>query len=131
MASTILLADNDKMLLQALKSELEKSGFAIASAEDGKKAVQILAGGVPDLVLSEVALPGVDGYALLKELRQSREGKLTPFLFLTSRCTREDVLKGIRQGADLYLTKPITSGELLGYVRSRLERFSEIKGAVA
>jgi putative two-component system response regulator len=123
----VLVVEDDHALLIALKDILEAAGFQVNTATHGEAALESFRREKPALILSDIAMPGMDGIELYEAVRSQPGGKETPFIFLTARGTREDVFEGRSLGADDYITKPISSHELLTTVRSRLRRSNEIK----
>jgi DNA-binding NarL/FixJ family response regulator len=79
----------------------------------------------PDLILCDVMMPELDGYGVLKALRENAATRATPFIFLTARGEKPDVRAGMNLGADDYLTKPVAKGDLLNAISSRLKRADE------
>jgi putative two-component system response regulator len=122
---TILVVEDDPAMLIALRDILEGAGYAIHTAENGQEALNILNHSKPELILSDIAMPVMDGFELLEAVRERPTGTTIPFIFLTARGTREDIFTGKSLGVDDYITKPVTSKELLSAVRSRLQRADE------
>ena len=126
--ATILLVDDDEALLEGMHDLLELSGYHAVTAENGVQAVGILeaSGQLPDLIVSDITMPGMDGYQLLEEARARDEWKSIPFIFLTARSTKKDVRSGKKLGADDYVAKPFDADDLLVAVESLLKRRSEL-----
>jgi putative two-component system response regulator len=124
-SQTLLVVEDDPAMLIALRDILENAGYIILTAENGQDALNILANSKPELILSDIAMPVMDGFELLEAVRQRPTGATIPFIFLTARGTREDIFTGKSLGVDDYITKPITSKELLSAVRARLQRADE------
>jgi putative two-component system response regulator len=124
-SQTLLVVEDDPAMLIALRDILENAGYTILTAENGQDALNILANSRPELILSDIAMPVMDGIDLLEAVRQRPTGATIPFIFLTARGTREDIFTGKSLGVDDYITKPITSKELLSAVRARLQRADE------
>jgi putative two-component system response regulator len=122
----VLVVEDDHAMLVALRDILETAGFQVRTATHGEAALESFAKERPALILSDIAMPGMDGIELYETVRSQPGGKETPFVFLTARGTREDIFAGRSLGADDYITKPISSHELLTTVRSRLRRSNEI-----
>ncbi len=121
----LLVVEDDPAMLIALRDILEGEGYQVAIAANGKEALEILDGFHPALILSDISMPVMDGIELLKAVRSRSSGAAIPFIFLTARGTREDIFAGKSLGVDDYITKPITSRELLATVRARLQRADE------
>ena len=124
-SQTLLVVEDDPAMLIALRDILENAGYVILTAENGQDALNILANSKPELILSDIAMPVMDGFELLEAVRQRPTGATIPFIFLTARGTREDIFTGKSLGVDDYITKPVTSKELLSAVRARLQRADE------
>jgi putative two-component system response regulator len=122
---TLLVVEDDPAMLIALRDILENAGYIILTAENGRDALDILSNSKPELILSDIAMPVMDGFDLLEAVRQRPTGATIPFIFLTARGTREDIFTGKSLGVDDYITKPVTSKELLSAVRARLQRADE------
>jgi two-component system OmpR family response regulator len=103
-----------------LGDALRLSGFEVLEAADGSKALTVLQGGKVDLIISDVNMPGMDGYEMLSHLRA--QGDETPAIMLTARRERADVTKGLKLGADDYVTKPFGLEELILRVNAVLRR---------
>jgi len=105
-----------------LAEVLLMEGYDVLDAENGRKGIEQARRGRPDLILCDVLMPNMDGYAVLETLRAEKATAQTPFIFLTATGERGDVRFGMNLGADDYLVKPISLKELLGAVRARLDR---------
>lgn len=117
----ILVVDDEPRLLAFLRSELIASGYQVHTARDGKGALRVAAARGPDLVILDVMLPGRDGFELVGLLRQ---GGPVPIIMLTARGQKADKLKGLKLGADDYVTKPFDVEELMARVHTVLRRSS-------
>jgi DNA-binding NarL/FixJ family response regulator len=118
----ILVIDDHEPMRRNLAMILEMEGYKPLLADGGKKGLELVRKEKPDLVLCDVAMPEVDGYAVLKALRDDKETATLPFIFLTARGEKIDVRLGMNYGADDYLTKPVGHEELLAAIVARLER---------
>jgi putative two-component system response regulator len=125
--ASVLVVEDDHAMLLALKDILETAGFQVRTAAHGEAALELFRKERPALILSDIAMPGMDGIKFLDAVRDLPGGKETPFVFLTARGAREDVFAGRDMGVDDYITKPISSHELLTTVRAQLRRSNEIK----
>lgn len=124
----ILAVEDEADLLDLLKEELEAEGHEVVTACDGHKALDKLASFVPDIVISDVSMPNMDGFALLENLRASYPALAdTPFLFLTALADREDELRAREMGVDDYLTKPIDFDMLHSVLATRLRQVARMK----
>jgi len=122
----ILVVEDDTVLAAALTRALNQSAYAVDLAPDGEAANLALATTTYDLVVLDIALPKVDGLAVLRRLRDRRS--ITPVLILTARDTLEDRVNGLDLGADDYLTKPFGSAEFAARVRAQLRRARPVEG---
>lgn len=124
----ILLIEDDQALLDGMHDVLALSGYRVTTATNGLAALDVLGGdeSLPDLIVSDIMMPDMDGYQLLETLRANQEWKRIPFIFLTAKTTRPDVRLGKELGADDYLTKPFDVEDLLVAIRSRLQRHIEM-----
>jgi signal transduction histidine kinase len=116
----ILLAD-DNADLRHYVSGLLASAFDVEAVADGREALQAIRARRPDLVLSDVMMPGLDGFGLLRELRQDATLRAIPFILLSARAGEESAVEGFEAGADDYLVKPFSARELLALVKSNLQ----------
>ncbi|NEQ97229.1 MAG: response regulator transcription factor [Cyanothece sp. SIO2G6] len=123
---TILLVDDDATLRIALSHYLENCGYAILQAETGVQALSIFEQHHPDLIVSDIIMPQMDGLEFCRTLRSHRCGRLTPFIFLSSRGRLDDRIKGHQIGADDYLVKPFEPRELVAKIEAQLERSHRI-----
>jgi putative two-component system response regulator len=120
----ILLVEDDDVLRQAAAQVLANEGYEVTSVHDGNEALQLLHqhGYVPDLIVSDINMPHVDGFALLNGVRSTDRGMTIPFLFVSASNDPAKVSQARRLGADDYLFKPFELQELLDAVRARLDR---------
>ena len=125
MSELLLIVEDDLSLREVIRLGLEGEGYRVATAEDGPAALLAFASLQPDLVLLDVMLPGLDGFAVCRELRKV---SLVPIIMLTARTSTSDVVEGLEAGADDYVTKPFEFPELLARVRSVLRRASVRSG---
>jgi DNA-binding response OmpR family regulator len=124
---TLLVAEDNGAMLSALKDILQSAGYRVLTATNGKKALDLFHHEKPDLILSDSAMPEMDGLQFLQSVRMTTAGRAIPFILLTARDMRGDILNAKSLGADDYLIKPISGQELLTNIHSRLRRFDEIK----
>jgi len=122
--TSILVVEDDPAIRQNLQRLLRLEGFSAEVAENGLEALEKLAGPLPDLVLSDVSMPGMDGHQLLVALRSQPRTADLPFILLTAMADRASVRQGMNTGADDYITKPFQREEVLEAIRARLERSS-------
>ena len=118
MSSRILIAEDEGRIASFLEKGLRANGFATEIAVDGDEALRLGRSGRFDLLILDLGLPGKDGFAVLRELRD--EGRSLPVVILTARSGINDTVSGLDGGADDYITKPFSFEELLARVRVRL-----------
>jgi PAS domain S-box-containing protein len=111
----VLVVDDDPALRRVVTHGLEDAGYRVLTAAEGQAALDALSQQVPDVVLLDVMLPGTDGFALL---RQIREWTAVPIIMLTARASEQDVVRGLHLGADDYVTKPFRLSELLARIEA-------------
>ncbi len=116
----ILIVEDEKLLADSLKLLLERNGFEVECAYDGKSGAEYAELGVYDLLILDVMMPGMDGYQVARQVRAKRFS--TPILMLTARSEVEDRITGLNAGADYYLTKPFDTRELLACINALLRR---------
>lgn len=118
----ILIVEDDPAIRLNLQRLLRLEGFTTDVAENGLEALEKLADTLPDLILSDVSMPGMDGHQLLAELRSQPRTADLPFILLTAMADRASVRQGMNTGADDYITKPFQRDEVLEAIRVRLDR---------
>jgi DNA-binding response OmpR family regulator len=119
MTNHILLVDDDKLLRRTLAFNLEQAGYRVSTAANGEDALALAARDLPDLVLLDIGLPGMDGLDALRAFKQSYD---VPILFLTARRRELDEVVGLELGADDYITKPFDVDVLLAHIKAVLRR---------
>ena len=118
----ILLVEDDAPLLDVMRCLLEAEGHEVCPAVNGKQALDLFVSTRPNLVVSDIMMPEMNGYELLEAVRILPEGITIPFLFLSARTERSDVDRARSLGVDDYLFKPFEAPELINAVRARLDR---------
>ena len=119
MAKKVLIVEDDNNIAELLHLYLEKEGFETQVARDGGKGVELFRSFQPDLVLLDIMLPVMDGWSVLKKIRES--GK-TPVIMLTAKGELEDRVTGLESGADDYIVKPFEMKEVLARIHAVLRR---------
>ena len=114
--------EDQTVMRENLVTLLELEGFQVASAENGRRGVELALAAPPDLVLCDVMMPVLDGYGVLDQLRRQPTTQRVPFIFLTAKGERTDIRAGMNLGADDYLVKPVNQADLLEAIAARLER---------
>jgi two-component system sensor histidine kinase/response regulator len=116
----ILVIEDEEAVRANLVELLDAEGFQVLSAADGQAGVSLAREHLPDIILCDIMMPGLDGYGVLEALRQDPATATLPFVFLSARADRSDMRQGMNLGADDYLTKPFTREELLQALSTRL-----------
>jgi len=123
---TLLVVEDNHALREGLREMLGMEGFTVLTASNGREALDNMQSITPDLILSDIAMPEMDGFAFFEAVRNKPEWVTIPFVFLTARGEKQDVLAGKDLGAEDYLVKPLTRDELVTAVRSRLSRSRQL-----
>jgi len=123
----ILIAEDNSVLRLALEEMLSLEGYVVLAAANGAEALSHMDMLTPDMIISDIAMPEMDGYAFFDNVRANPDWISIPFIFLTARGTKDDILVGKDLGAEDYLVKPLNRLELLTAVRSRLDRSQQLK----
>ena len=126
MKRRVLIVEDDPVIRANVLELLTEEGFEVIAAQDGADGLALVKARVPDLVVCDITLPKLDGYAVLREIREDPAIASTPFIFLTAKAERADLRTGMNLGADDYLSKPFTARELLDAVQIRMRRVSEL-----
>ena len=122
MKPLILIAEDEPAMVDMIRYNLEQEGFEVSAALDGEEARLRIAEENPDLVLLDWMLPYISGLELCRQLRRSPDTKHLPIIMLTARGEEEDRVRGLTSGADDYVTKPFSPGELVARIRAVLRR---------
>lgn len=123
----VLVIDDSPDVSELIGETLKVNGYSVFVAEDGLVGVHMAQQYLPDLILCDVNMPQLDGYATLTALRQHSSTATIPFIFLTGIADKMNIRQGMELGADDYLTKPFTISELIATVKARLEKQAAIK----
>jgi DNA-binding NarL/FixJ family response regulator len=131
MSKRLLVVDDEPNLLRAVAACLKAENYEVSTARSGHEALLQLAESVPDLVISDIRMPGMDGYKLARQLRGSPRTALVPIVFLTAKDETADRIEGFRAGIDAYLTKPFEPDELIAVVSAILQRVERTHSQIA
>ena len=131
MSKRLLVVDDEANLLRAVAACLKAGGYEVSTARSGREALVQLAEAVPDLVVSDIRMPGMDGYQLARQLRGAPRTALVPVVFLTAKDETADRIEGFRAGVDAYLTKPFEPDELIAVVNGILNRVERTHSQIA
>lgn len=126
MKKILLIEDNDE-IRENTAEILELSNYEVFTAENGKSGVESAVENKPDLIVSDIMMPVLDGYGVLMTLQRNPETQNIPFIFLTAKAERSDFRKGMELGADDYITKPFEGSELLNAIERRLKKAELLK----
>ena len=127
----ILIIEDEPGIRINLSLMLRSEGFAVTAAENGRIGVARAGEVVPDLIISDIMMPELDGFGVLAALREDPRFKATPFIFLSALDDRASMRRGMNLGADDYLPKPFTRDELLAAVRSRLSKLDAMEQVIS
>jgi DNA-binding NarL/FixJ family response regulator len=129
MPGQLVLVDDEPGLREAVQAYLEDSGFKVHTATNGKDGWEVVQRVLPDLVISDVMMPQVDGYQFLQTLRADDRFQALPVIFLTARGMTTDRIQGYEAGCDAYLPKPFDPDELVAIVKSLMNRQAKLQAA--
>ena len=118
----LLLIDDGPNLILLVKDYLEFRGYNVDTAENGREALEVLDNLVPDMIICDVMMPEMDGYTLVKHIRKEPVTNRIPVLFLSAKGQSQDRVKGLNEGADVYMSKPFEPEELVAQVESSLKQ---------
>jgi len=120
----VLVIDDEKDLLELVRYNLEKEGYRIKTAEDGEAGLEAAKRELPDIVIVDLMLPGIDGLDVCRRLRADERTARTPIIMLTAKSAETDRVVGLEMGADDYITKPFSPRELAARIKAVLRRVS-------
>lgn len=113
----ILVVDDDPYILMSLEFLMKKNGFDVMVARNGREALELVEKQVPHIVLLDIMMPDVDGYAICKHIKSSKKLKDARVVFMSAKSKESDIQKGYDLGASLYVTKPFSTRQLLKQVQ--------------
>ena len=131
MNKRLLIVDDEVKLLRAVAVDLRAEGYVVTTARGGAEALAVIAESLPDLIISDVRMPGIDGYQLARKLRENQRTTLIPIIFLTAKDKIADRIEGFRSGIDAYVTKPFEPDELLVIIAGILRRVERTHSEIA
>ncbi len=126
----ILIVDDDSLLRKVLQKSLEQKGYQVISVDSGSSALAQFSQDVPDIIISDVSMPEMNGFEFCRQLRSQPSGKLIPFIFLSAKNDLDDRIQGHTIGADSYLTKPFEMKELLANIEALIERSRRVHAEI-
>ncbi len=124
----LLLVDDDPNLILLVKDYLEFNGYEVITAGHGREAMKILEQETPDLIVCDVMMPEMDGYTFVQEIRKDARLDWLPVIFLSAKGQSQDRIKGLSQGADVYMVKPFEPDELVAQVKSTINQSVRLMG---
>jgi len=127
----ILVVDDDPLILKLLRTTLETAGYSVYAAQDGEEGLAAVRNEHPDLVITDIMMPKVDGFELVRRLRDDPIVGAIPLVILSAKGEETDLVKGLELGADDYVTKPFRPKELVARINSIFRRQGERIGKVA
>ncbi len=113
----ILVCDDERHIVRLIQVNLERQGWNVVTAYDGKEGLEKVASEKPDLLVLDVMMPYMDGFEVLKSIRKDPATEKLPVIMLTAKAQDKDVFEGYHYGADMYLTKPFNPRELVTFVK--------------
>lgn len=127
----ILVVEDHAPLLGLIARTLQHDGHVVMAASSAARALAAMTDTLPDLIVSDIMMSGLDGYALVEQIRADPRTDLIPIVFLTARDTRKERIKGLQAGVDAYLTKPFEPEELIAVIENILTRVSRTHQRIA
>lgn len=127
--TTILILEDDENVRLPLVDLLEAENYKVIAAKDGKEGLEMAQKRKPDLIVSDIMMPEMDGYEVFSALQKDPLTAIIPFIFLTARTDPADIREGLGLGADDFITKPFEQDDLLEAIRVRLNKFKRISEA--
>ena len=113
----VLVCDDERHIVRLIQVNLERQGYTVVTAFDGKEGLEKVRSEKPNLCVLDVMMPYMDGFEVLKALRREPETENLPVIMLTAKAQDKDVFEGYHYGADMYLTKPFNPMELVTFVK--------------
>lgn len=131
LSKRLLIVDDEPNLLRAVAACLRGEGYEVDTARSGEEALVYVAQRLPDLIVSDIRMPRMDGYAFARQLRGNPRTDLVPIVFLTAKDESSDRIAGLRSGVDAYLTKPFEPDELIAVIANILARVERTHAEIA
>jgi len=113
----VLVCDDERHIVRLIQVNLERQGYQVVTAFDGKEGLEKVRSEKPDLCVLDVMMPYMDGFEVLKSIRRDPATEQLPVIMLTAKAQDKDVFEGYHYGADMYLTKPFNPMELVTFVK--------------
>ena len=128
MPKEILIVDDEPSIVVPIQFLMEQQGYSVIVAENGHDALDVIYKYIPDLVLLDIMLPGIDGYEVCEIVRLNPKLRNIKIIFLTAKGREVEIAKGLALGADAYITKPFSNAELVAKVKTVLDNIHEEAG---
>jgi two-component system alkaline phosphatase synthesis response regulator PhoP/two-component system response regulator VicR len=128
MPKKVLVCDDERHIVRLIQVNLERQGYEVVTAYDGKEGLEKIRSEKPALVVLDVMMPYMDGFEVLKNLRKDPATENIPVIMLTAKAQDADVFQGYHYGADMYLTKPFNPMELVTFVKRLSENQDDSSG---
>ena len=125
MSKKILIADDEPNIVAAIEFLLQQRGYEVQVAQNGEEALRLVEAGVPDLVLLDVMMPKKSGYEVCARIREREDWRHIKVIMLSAKGRETEVNKGLSMGADLYVTKPFSTRELMAKLKDLLDQESQ------
>lgn len=122
----VLVVDDEQHIIELIKFNLESNGFDVIESDNGEQAIQIAEEEIPNVIILDLMLPGIDGLEACKRIRMNEKTSGIPIIMVTAKGEETDKVLGLELGADDYLTKPFSVRELLARIKAVLRRFESI-----
>lgn len=127
MNEKILVIEDEDEIRESISDILELHEFEVILAEDGEVGITRAKKELPDLIISDILMPNIDGYEVFNTLQKNKKTQLIPFVFLTAKAELKDIRTGLSMGADDYIVKPFSADDLVNSVKTRLEKYKKIR----
>jgi len=121
--TSILVVDDEEILLRTVKSILESAGYHVLTAKTGEEGLEMAQEKMPDLILLDIILPGIKGREVCLKIKENEKTKSIPVIFLTSKNSPDDILAEIDAGAEMHLTKPVNPNTLIPTIEEVLSTY--------
>lgn len=121
LAQKVLIVDDDPNILMSLEFLMRKSGYVVFIARNGKEALELLDFNMPDIALLDIMMPDVDGYEICRYVKKNKKLKACKIVFISAKTRESDIQKGYDAGADLYITKPFSTRQLMAKIQELVD----------
>lgn len=121
LAQKVLIVDDDPNILMSLEFLMRKSGYVVFIARNGKEALELLDSNMPDIALLDIMMPDVDGYEICRYVKKNKKLKACKIVFISAKTRESDIQKGYDAGADLYITKPFSTRQLMAKIQELVD----------